>query len=56
MENSNEEADMMESTREIADASGADVFAYAELFVMFEQFLIILPSTLRTVGFTVAGQ
>ena len=46
----------MTAAREIADASPADLFAYAPLFVLIEQYVIILTSTLKTVGFTVAGE
>ncbi|KAK3767199.1 hypothetical protein RRG08_018069 [Elysia crispata] len=51
---SNDEANLMTAAREIADASPADLFAYAPLFVLIEQYVIILTSTLKTVGFTVA--
>ncbi|RUS69751.1 hypothetical protein EGW08_022490, partial [Elysia chlorotica] len=51
---SNDEADMMTAAREIADASPADVFAYSPLFVIIEQYVIILWSTLKTVGVTFA--
>ncbi|GFR62716.1 patched domain-containing protein 3 [Elysia marginata] len=53
---SNDEVDVMEGTRAIADASPANVFAFAPVFVMVEQYVTILPGTLKTVGFTLAGQ
>ncbi|GFN74615.1 patched domain-containing protein 3 [Plakobranchus ocellatus] len=51
---SNDEANMMITSRRIADASPADVFAYSEPFVLIEQFVTILYSTLKTVGCTLA--
>ncbi|RUS69750.1 hypothetical protein EGW08_022489 [Elysia chlorotica] len=46
---SNDESNMMTGARDIADASPADVFAYAEAFVLIEQYVTILYSTFKTV-------
>ena len=46
----------MTGTREIADASPADVFAYSEAFVLMEQYVTILWSTFKTIGSTLAGK
>ncbi|GFR62703.1 patched domain-containing protein 3 [Elysia marginata] len=51
---SNDEKAVMNGAREIADASPANVFAYAEAFVLIEQYVTILWSTFKTVGSTLA--
>nr|KAG5690493.1 hypothetical protein BaRGS_033333 [Batillaria attramentaria] len=47
------QADLMIRMRELADASSLPVFAYHSAFVVFEQFLAVLPATLQMVGFAV---
>ncbi|XP_059176699.1 patched domain-containing protein 3-like [Physella acuta] len=51
---SNDQANLMTRMREVADDSPADVFAYHPAFVYFEQYVSVLPSTLQTVGVTLA--
>ncbi|BFY99213.1 hypothetical protein BsWGS_02253 [Bradybaena similaris] len=51
---SNDQALLMKRMRQVADASPAAVFAYHPAFVMFEQYVSILPDTLQTVGVTIA--
>ncbi|CAL1542954.1 unnamed protein product [Lymnaea stagnalis] len=51
---SNDQADLMTRMRDLADKSPADVFAYHAAFVYFEQYVAVLPSTLQTVGVTLA--
>ncbi|CAG5117285.1 unnamed protein product [Candidula unifasciata] len=51
---STSQGNLMTHMRQIADASPADVFAYHPAFVLFEQFVVILPDTLQTVGVTIA--
>ncbi|XP_067674728.1 patched domain-containing protein 3-like [Haliotis asinina] len=49
-----DQADLMLSTRRIAEASPVQTFAYHPLFIYFEQFVSVLPTVLRTVGVAVA--
>ncbi|CAG5117286.1 unnamed protein product, partial [Candidula unifasciata] len=51
---STDQANLMTRMRQVADASPAAVFAYHPVFVLFEQFVTILPDTLQTVGVTIA--
>ncbi|XP_012938856.1 patched domain-containing protein 3 [Aplysia californica] len=51
---SNEQAALMSRMREVADSSPLGVFAFQPAFVYFEQYLAVLPSTLKTVGATIA--
>jgi len=53
LKTSNEQADMMLRTREIADESGLPVFSYSAPFIFFEQYVEVLPTTLRTVGIAI---
>ncbi|BFZ24035.1 hypothetical protein BsWGS_27076 [Bradybaena similaris] len=47
-------ADLMMRMRQVADASPAASFAYHPTFVIFEQYVHIVPDTLQTVGVTIA--
>ncbi|XP_012938836.1 patched domain-containing protein 3 [Aplysia californica] len=51
---SNDQADLMTRMREVADNDPLDTFAYHPAFVYFEQYVSVLPSTLQTVGITIA--
>ena len=53
LKDSSGQAAMMVRMREIADNSGLPVFAYTPPFIFFEQYVSVLPSTLKTVGIAV---
>ncbi|CAG5115926.1 unnamed protein product, partial [Candidula unifasciata] len=48
------QAHVMSYMREVADASPAKVFAFHPAFVYFEQYVEVWPSTLQTIGVTLA--
>ncbi|XP_050412890.1 patched domain-containing protein 3 [Patella vulgata] len=50
---STDHGNLMLRMRELADGSDLDVFAYTPPFIFFEQYVVILPNTLQTVGIAV---
>ncbi|KAK6170826.1 hypothetical protein SNE40_019126 [Patella caerulea] len=50
---STDQGNLMLRMRELADGSELDVFAYTPPFIFFEQYVVILPNTIQTVGIAV---
>lgn len=51
---SSSQAAMMERLRDIVQKSSLDVFAFSPAFIFFEQYVQIVPQTLKTLGISVA--
>ena len=52
---SNDEQEMMLEARDLADDSTLEVVVYAYPFPFFDQYVVILPNTLQTLGIAVAS-
>ncbi|XP_021371587.1 patched domain-containing protein 3-like isoform X1 [Mizuhopecten yessoensis] len=52
---SSKQGNIMMRMREIAHSSDIHCFAYSPAFIFFEQYVIVLPSTIQTVGIAVAA-
>ncbi|XP_060597853.1 patched domain-containing protein 3-like [Ruditapes philippinarum] len=53
--NSQAEGKMMLESRKIASAAAIDCFSFAPAFIAFEQYVLILPQTLQSVGIALAA-